>query len=474
MFGIMLSDLTKFPVIIVFIALITFLPSVDFMPNYIYFNDSQRLLELLLLALVLLHFILLRINTIKFPLKKNLQYAFYLLIAFALISTLWAKSPRHATIEVSIFAGLSYLTLFIVNLINENKALLIKSLNYILWASIILYMLSFYVGYFSAIISGTPLHWPSPFNGFNNIRSFNQYQLWLIGIIALPLLTVNHNKNTQFWLYFSLTSWWVLLFYSASRGVLLAWLVGVVITAIIYKKHAWPLLRIQFINILSGFAGYFLLFKLIPSLNGLMVITGTIARISTSDRTALWLECLKFIQENPIFGIGPMNAPWHDSKMLQPHNSLLQLGSEWGLPSTFIILAMTGYCLAKWLKKFNIKTLESQSRLDKNLAVILFFTITTNAAYSLVDGVIVMPISQVLMFSIIGLMIGHYTQGNLPNPIENSTIGRFKFRQVFALIVLVSLIWSTLPEVIQGLSGYKRGFSMGPNTINPRIWLQIR
>jgi putative inorganic carbon (hco3(-)) transporter len=453
--------------------LITFLPSLDFMPNYIYFHDSQRLYQLLLLALVLLHALF---NKAEYKINFNtkMRSAIFLLIGLASISTLMAKSLRHATIEVSIFAGLAYLAIFVANLFNENKTLLIKWLNYAIWVSVILYLLSFYVGYFSAIISNTPLHWPSPFNGFNNIRAFNQYQLWPIALITLPLLTLNIKKSTQLWLYFALSCWWVLLFYSASRGVLLAWLAGVVITAIIYQKYAWQFLRIQFVNIVTGFAGYYLLFKYIPSSRGSTVITSTIARESTSDRTDLWIECMKFIQENPIFGIGPMNAPWHHSKMLQPHNSLLQLASEWGLPATFIILAIAGYGIYQWLKKFNSKTLENQSSLDKNLAVILFFTITTNAAYSLVDGVIVMPISQVLMFTIIGLMIGHYTHSSLTISKENFKISRFKFGQGFAALTLIALIWSTLPEIIQGLSGYERGFSMGPNTINPRIWLQMR
>ena len=475
MSSIKLSDFTKLPVILVYIALITFLPSVDFMPNYIYFHDSQRLFELLLLAVVLLHFILLRSNTIKLmPLNKNLQYGFYLLLIFSLVSVFLAKSPRHATIEVSIFAGLSYLTLFIVSLFNENKALLIKSLIYVLWLSVVLYLLSFYVGYFSALISNTPLHWPSPFNGFNNIRLFNQYQLWPIALITLPLLAFNFKKSAQLWLYFALTCWWILLFYSASRGVLVAWVVGVAVTAIVYKKLSWPFLRVQLINIVTGFAGYYFLFKYIPSLRGSTVITSTIARESTSDRIALWAECLKFIQQNPIFGIGPMNAPWHNSKMLQPHNSLLQIASEWGLPATFIILAIAAYGIYLWLKKFNIYTLNSQSNLDKNLAIILFFTITTNAAYSLVDGVIVMPISQVLMFTMIGLMIGHYKYGNLVTSNESVITSVFTFRRILGLVAVVALIWSTLPEIIQGLGGYERGFSMGPNTINPRIWLQIR
>ena len=99
MSSIKLSDFTKLPVILVYIALITFLPSVDFMPNYIYFHDSQRLFELLLLAVVLLHFILLRSNTIKLmPLNKNLQYGFYLLLIFSLVSNAsamsWAVTAR--------------------------------------------------------------------------------------------------------------------------------------------------------------------------------------------------------------------------------------------------------------------------------------------------------------------------------------------------------------------------------------------
>ena len=169
-----------------------------------------------------------------------------------------------------------------------------------------------------------------------------------------------------------------------------------------------------------------------------------------------------------------MNSPWHNSIMLQPHNSLLQLASEWGLPATSTILAIAGFGIYCWLKKLNANTLEKQSNQDKNLTVILFFTIVGNAAYSLVDGVIVMPLSQVLMFTMIGLMIGHYSYNNLNTSKEKLVESYFTFRQIFAFFVLIALVWSTLPEIIQGLSGYERGFSMGPDTINPRIWLQIR
>jgi putative inorganic carbon (hco3(-)) transporter len=467
--------ITKSSVILAFLALITFLPSVDFMPNYIYFHDSQRLLELLLLSLVLLHTILNKTKIIELKqINKHLRITLFLFLGLTCTSILFAKSSRHAIIEVSIFSSLLYLSIFVANLYQEDKEAFIRRLIYCIWAGTLLYIISFYVGYITAITFKTPLHWPYPFAGFNNIRSFNQYQLWPLAFITLPLLTFNLKKNTQVYLYFALTCWWVLLFYSASRGVLVAWLVGVISIAGIYRKFAWPMLKIQFINIATGFSGYYFLFKYIPSLSGTSVITSTIERETTSDRTALWLECLKFIEEYPLFGVGPMNSPWHNSIMLQPHNSILQLASEWGLPATSIILSLAGYGIYCWLKKFNTHTLQNQSSLDKNFTVILFFTLVTNAAYSLVDGVIVMPLSQVFMFTMSGLMVGHYFYDSsvTKNPAHQNK--NISFSQVFASITLIALVWSTLPEIIQGLNGYERGFSMGPNTINPRIWLQIR
>jgi hypothetical protein len=43
------------------------------------------------------------------------------------------------------------------------------------------------------------------------------------------------------------------------------------------------------------------------------------------------------------------------------------------------------------------------------------------------------------------------------------------------------MIWSVLPEMVRGLTSYdryfqlgERAFSMAPDTVNPRIWMQQR
>jgi O-antigen ligase len=396
-----------------------------------------------------------------------MRYVLYLLLALAIISSLLAISVRHAMIEISLFAGLIYLTLFIAHSYSEK---LIKWLIITVWVGIVLYMVAFYVGYISANIFRTTIYWPDPLTGFSNVRSFNQYQLWTLGLITLPLLTFDFkNTYTRFWIHLGLGCWWSLLFYSASRGALLACFIGLLLTAAIYRKLAWPLIRLQLIYITTGFLSYQILFQLIPYLRGFTIVTGTIMRDTISDRIELWSQSLNLIQNNPAFGIGPMHFAWHNPISAHPHNSMLQLMAEWGLPASLLALCIAGYGLFCWLKKFNITTIQTETKLNRSLAIVLFFTIVTNAMYSLVDGVIVMPISQVMMFTFIGIMLGFYSYENQIKVTKKSL-----FKPVFACIVLITLVLSTLPEILQSTSGNEKRFSMGYTATGPRIWLELK
>lgn len=483
------STITQYLTILAFLVLITLSPSIHFI-RYITFHDCQRVLQLILLSLILIN----ASTTIAsphrlLPINKNFRIAFYTLLVLAIVSSFNAIAPRQAIIEASIFAALCYLALFVAHLYQEDKEQLIKRLTYMLWVSILLYILSFYVGYITAMIFKKPLVWPHPLYGFSNVRLFQQYQLWGLGLICLPLLAFNLNQKTRMWLYFALTSWWVLLYYAASRGIVLGWIVAMITTAIIYQKAAWPFLRIQFINAMTGLAAYYVLFKLIPvwiaastaSMTDNAITTSTVFRTMTTDRIDLWKVSLVMIDNFPLLGVGPMHFYWYNKFGTHPHNSILQLAAEFGLPATFIILTISIVGFYFWFKHFNKHGLQGASKLQTNFSIILFFTVIANGAYSLVEGVIVMPISQVLMFTVIGLMIGQYTEGAWYKS-KNSTIKtKLRFRPVFAIIVLVAMISSTLPELVRGLTSdqrpvraNERAFSLAPDTIIPRIWVQQR
>jgi putative inorganic carbon (hco3(-)) transporter len=495
-----LLNTTRVMCILAFLLLITFSPSVHLI-NYIEYHDCQRVIQLLLLALVLMDAMFLGWKkTSLMPINKEVRFGFFALLALTIASSVQAIAPRYAVIEVTVFVALCYLALFVARLYRENGEVFIKQLCYALWASIALYMVSFYTGYITAILVKKTLAWPYPFYGFSNIRLFQQYQLWTLGLICLPLLAFDLKKNSRLWLYVALANWWVLLFYAASRGVTLGWIVAMFATALIYKKSAWPFLRIQLITAFVGLCAYQLLFKMIPSWIATTatvassagstvaasasasnaIVTSTIFRDTFTDRTDLWKVALVMVKNFPFLGVGPMHFYHYNNFGTHPHNSVLQLASEWGLPATLIIVTITGYALYCWMKKFNVRQLQSTTKPNSNLAIILFFTIAASSAYSLVEGVIVMPISQVLMFTMIGLMIGQYTEKTWLVGNTKSVKNKLGFRPVFAGVVLVFMILSTTPELVRGLTSSnrflaigERAFSVGPG-INPRIWMQQR
>lgn len=462
--------------LISYILLITLSPSIHFI-QYIEFHDAQRFFELCLLGFVLLHAATqLRNPSSLIFINKKLRLALYLLLFLTCLSSLMATSPRQSIIEVSMFIALCYLALFVANQFKSNNTQFVKYLVFAIWASILLYMLSFYVGYVTAMLVNKPLRWPQPFFGFSNIRIFQQYQLWGLGLICLPLLTFSLPNKNRMWVFIALALWWTLFFYAASRGAILGWFVALVITGLVYRKSALPFLRVQLINAFTGFIAYFVLFKVIPKTEA-TITTHSILRTTTYDRIALWKDAIELTTSSPLLGVGPMNYYWQ-SKLANgtyPHNTILQTAAEFGLPATLIIVSIFSYSFFSWFKLFKLSELEKESSTTKNLSIILFFTVTASATYSLFSGVTVMPISQVLMFTFIGLMIGQY----LIKVSSSPAITNFRFRPLFALITLAAMTWSTLPEIKRGLTSYnralgpyERAFSLAPNTIVPRIWMQ--
>ena len=478
----------QYTALVAFTLLISLSPSIIFIP-YIDPHDCQRLIQLVLLSCVLLDVIVTWQSAL--PINKKLRLAFFILLGLAIASAWRAIEPRYAIIEMTVFAALCYLALMVGRLYVRDKEILVKRLTYALIIGVALNLFLFYVGYLSAMISGRGLTWPEPITGFSSIRVFCQYQLLTLAIVCLPLLVFDLEEKATLCLYVALTSWWILIYYAASRGVILSWLVAMVATAIVYKKQAWPFLRMQLINAATGLGGYLVLFKAVPSWvastaatavsTGSAIVTSTVFRDTVSDRTDLWNAAFEMIKIHPVFGVGPMHFYFYNPFGTHPHNSILQIAAEWGLPATLIILAIAGYGFYCWYKKFNSAKLQAATKLDNNLAIILFFTVIANGAYSFVDGVIVMPISQVLMFTMIGLMIGQYTEGNWLTVNHQATKIKLRFRPVFAGVVLIALVLSTLPELVRGLTSNERhlapgerAFSMAPNTINPRIWMQQR
>lgn len=440
-------------------------------PNLIAYDD-KRVSELLIIIIVL--FCILLGGLKAFPSKSiwkiKVYYLAVLLFLLAGLSAVLSASPRHAFLEVSLFAGLCCLSLLVARSWYDYRHTLLFSILGAISLGATLYMIGFYTGYLASFLEAIPLVWPEPFFMLSNVRQFNQYQLWTLGLLCLPLLVPGSVKpKYKVWVFCLLSAWWVLLFASTSRGVLLAWLLSMVITWRVYRRLAWSFLQLQLKCFGCGFLAYQLLFIWLPKLNaGGGSVTETVLRAQTHDRIYLWTHAWHMIESHPLLGVGPMHYAWYPNNMAaHPHNSLVQLACEWGLPATGLILFLLGFGLFRWLKRFNANTLKAAPESEQALAVALFFTAMASACYSLVDGVIVMPLSQVMMAVVLGLMIGLYRQSDPSAPVKplNDIAHR-----VFAGVILVVMVWSVLPELLPRILGDYEMIPMGYQVIGPRFW----
>ncbi|PPD51581.1 MAG: hypothetical protein CTY11_11720 [Methylomonas sp.] len=387
----------------------------------------------------------------------------------AVLSSLSAPSPRHAWLEVSTFVGLGYLAVFIATCVLRYRDGFFHAVVATLAVGAGLYMTGFFSGYVASFIEGIPLVWPEPFYMLSNVRQFNQYQLWTLGLLMLPVLPgCGLEAAYRRWFSLFLSAWWVLLFASGSRGVLLAWLLALAMTAVVYQTLARPLLWAQIKHGVFGLAGYCLLFIGLPRLNnGGGAVIQTALRNQTEDRLYLWGHAWAMIKTHPWLGVGPMHFAWYPNDTgAHPHNSVLQLAAELGLPAIILVLLLTGHGLICWLQRYNARTLADESAFKIAVVITLFFTLVMTAAYSLVDGVIVMPLSQVMMALMVGLAMGVYRQ-QVP-ATETQKPGAAM--RLLAGATLAALVWAVLPDLLPRITGNERFCPVAYQVEGPRFW----
>lgn len=467
-----MTVILKLLAIILIMVLVSFSLSYCLIPSLVAYDD-KRVQELLIIVAALFWSLLDGLKTC--PSKSIWKIRDYYLIVLFLIlvgvSTLLSESPRHAFLEISVFAGLFYLSLLIASVWHTYRRILLVVLLSAVSLGAALYIIGFFSGYLASFIEGIPLGWPEPFFMLSNVRQFNQYQLWTLGLLCLPLLVQGWVKpEYKAWVFCLLSAWWVLLFASTSRGVLLAWFLSMLATWWVYRRLAWPFLQLQLKCFGCGFLAYQLLFVWLPKLNagGGSVVVQTVLRGDTNDRIYLWTHAWHMIQAHPWLGVGPMHFAWYPNSMAaHPHNSVVQLACEWGLPAAGLILGFAGYGMYRWLRRFNANALQSANELERYLAMALFFTAVASACYSLVDGVIVMPLSQVMMAVVLGLMIGLYRQNDPPAPVRPLVDTAHR---LFAGATLAVMVWAVLPELLPNILGDFDMIPMGYQVIGPRFW----
>ncbi|MFZ4964987.1 O-antigen ligase family protein [Pseudomonas sp. Mn2068] len=306
-------------------------------------------------------------------------------------------------------------------------------------------------------------------SGFSNKRFYGQFQTFTLPLLTLPLLLVTTKRSSQICTLSLLSLWWLIAITGGTRGTWLG--MGVAAGVLFIVGHSgkrWITWQLSAAAV--GITLYWLLFDVLTSYLGIEVSNFASDRLTTSlsGRGPLWQQAWDMIRERPWLGFGPMHfADIHNPIAAHPHQAILQWASEWGVPSTLLMMWLVGRGL--WATFRLIRERADSSDPVDLLRVCLFASLIGALTQSMVDGVIVMPYSQLCLSLVVGWLMGiHAWKGEPAKPnafIHWSWMGI----STAAVLFLVYVVIRDVPHLDERNRLYQEQYG---GHFQPRFWTQ--
>lgn len=324
------------------------------------------------------------------------------------LSAAMAELPYWAWIEWALLLSLLVSVLLIGRLRRDAGTDFDQAFTWLLCAVCAMLAVRFLATYLAGLAAGAEVDTRELSSlGFSNRRFFGQLQTLTLPLLAVPVILARsqRGRNGAFLL---LATWWMLAFVSATRGTFLAMAVAIPLAGIWSGTLGRQWLRWQWAGFAVGLALYALLIFVLPDL--LDIETRAESRwarlLDSSGRIESWTFTLDLIRNHPLLGVGPMHLAYWLNPVIpiaHPHNSLLQISAEWGVPAAVLAGGVAIHSSWRLAGRF-------RGAAATPLTISLMAALIGAAAQSLVDGVIVMPVSQVMLVVIGGWALGIYWQ----------------------------------------------------------------
>lgn len=427
------------------------------------YHDSQRLISVLTMTVVLLLFIW------RMTLSRYLRNIIMVLLSVGGILVLLSPDRLWSFVE---FALLSLSLLLILALWSSVSKQQLLGLAVVFSAIQGIYVFRNLLNYSFAVFLQSGLDSFLIVDGFSNVRFYGQFLTWTVPFVVGVIALYEHVPYRKVIILILMISCAFMLL----TGTRAFWLAMVFTLPITWwfssNTYWWIYVRKLLAVIAGGVLGYVLLAFIIPWLfnidfNSLLDKSLERDLTSSSGRIAIWANTWQFIQLEPLWGIGPMmtasvdvyNGPAH------PHNYLLQFIVEWGSLFTLggIILVLGSLC--SWRRA--IKE-DLHERVYISLPIVA--SLSAGAAAGLVSGLIVMPVSLVYMVLIASLAVGSYK-------LWTPQVKRYPLPTWVAIVCLIPSIWLsafTFKTYGSFISDLERGqkYKLESMVNHPRFWSQ--
>lgn len=432
-------------------------PNVDFAPD-LQWHDGQRIAQLVLLAVVVLVVCLTPgasrgMTAVWSDFRPGIRAALAIAFVLGLVSSVLALFPRWALLEW----GLLWLLLILVLSVAAHRRSddrLDQWLVLVFFATATAYVVSVCIIYAAMLLIGPDygqgFDIGELYPGFSNVRFFGHLQTMLLPFLLLPALWWGTTRARRLLLWGVPAVWWMLFIVAGTRGTWVALLIGIVAVLMFAGSLGRRWAKWQIGGLLCGMLCYAIFVLGVPKLlsqpASFIYRTGDI--VSLSLRDVLWTSALEFAAQHPWFGIGPM----HYAHLLEvevashPHGAVLQWLAEWGVPAA---LLLTGVCAFAGLTyAAHVRRAVKVNEDDRKglVQIALLAALAGAAAQAMVDGVLIMPVSQTLLALLCGWGVGIYLEARKSQPRQRGTLEHV-FVVVLTVVAAIAVVRGVEPEI---------------------------
>jgi O-antigen ligase len=405
-------------------------------------------------------------------------FAFFVLGA---LSSILAFAPQFAFYEVSILLLLCLCAQLLGHEISHRGTDTLLSLARMIALSCALYSLNFVVAYLASFYLGQAVDSFEFWSGFSNVRFFNHTQTATLPLlILLGCVGPRHSKLKPLWLAIA-SYWWMALFATSGRGTLLGVAAGCILIAILRRQAALPYLKAAAVSAALGLLAYLVFMVAIPSLAGgnafgafSSVVDRTVAD-PASGRLVLWRRALGLVSEYPWLGAGPLHFAHRAVNVptaAHPHDWILQVASEWGIPALLCLCAAIVHAFQALLRAGR------KLAADDTVNQAIFSALLMGGAAILVDGMVsglfVMPQSQLAITLYLGCAIG-WCRIITPPPAGKTTTGPVQGAMkrlviAAAMMGVIVGVWPDVPARFHETGQNPVRAALNTGTHWPRLW----
>ncbi|EPN59413.1 putative pilus biosynthesis-like protein, partial [Pseudomonas syringae pv. actinidiae ICMP 19096] len=263
--------------------------------------------------------------------------------------------------------------------------------------------------------------------------------------------------------------WWMIAISGGTRGTWLGMAAAVAVTFCLGRAgRRWAGWQLGAAS--TGLLLFSLLFSVLPSLLGIEVSNFAGDRLTTSlsAREILWQQAWEMIKQRPLLGFGPMHfADIWNAVAAHPHQAILQWACEWGIPSTLCVagLALYGLSTTAVLLRKRAQSLEPVDL----MRLCLFASLIGALTQSMVDGVIVMPYSQLWLAIIVGWLLALHEWQAAPRPASVALSRAWLLCLTLATGMILYTIVRDLPDMDTRRQQFSEDFG---GRYLPRFWMQ--